>query len=109
MIAEVAVTLWEVHGMRPLRNRFSAWDVVDVYARTAAERGGGGIPRAPDGHRLGMSEQETGRGAAEERAGIPDTEAEHEGPASPSSLPGNESSRVDGAAEEAAGVDEEQP
>ena len=41
MIAEVAVTLWEVHGMRPLRNRFSAWDVVDLYARTAAERGGG--------------------------------------------------------------------
>jgi thiamine kinase-like enzyme len=41
MIAEVAVTLWEVHGIRPLRNRFSAWDVVDTYARTAAERGGG--------------------------------------------------------------------
>ena len=39
-IAEVAVTLWEVHGMRELRNRFSAWDVVDTYARTAAERGG---------------------------------------------------------------------
>ena len=36
MIAEVAVTLWEVHGIRPLRNRFSAWDVVDLYARTAA-------------------------------------------------------------------------
>ena len=41
MIAEVAVTLWEVHGIRPLRNRFSAWDVVELYARTAAERGGG--------------------------------------------------------------------
>ena len=41
MIAEVAVTLWEVHGIRPLRNRFSAWDVVDRYARTAAERGEG--------------------------------------------------------------------
>ena len=41
MIAEVAVTLWEVHGIRPLRSRFSAWDVVDAYARTAAERGGG--------------------------------------------------------------------
>ena len=41
MIAEVAVTLWEVHGIRPLRNRFSAWDVVDTYARTASERGGG--------------------------------------------------------------------
>jgi thiamine kinase-like enzyme len=43
MIAEVAVTLWEIHGMRPLRNRFSAWDVVDLYARTAAERGGGSL------------------------------------------------------------------
>jgi thiamine kinase-like enzyme len=41
MIAEVAVTLWEVHGIRPLRNRFSAWDVVDSYARTAAAHGGG--------------------------------------------------------------------
>ena len=41
MIAEVAVTLWEVHGIRPLRNRFSAWDVIDLYARTAAERGSG--------------------------------------------------------------------
>jgi thiamine kinase-like enzyme len=41
MIAEVAVTLWEVHGIRPLRNRFSAWDIVDAYARTAAERGSG--------------------------------------------------------------------
>jgi thiamine kinase-like enzyme len=43
MIAEVAVTLWEVHGIRPLRNRFSPWDVVDLYARTAAERGGGSL------------------------------------------------------------------
>jgi thiamine kinase-like enzyme len=43
MIAEVAVTLWEIHGIRPLRNRFSAWDVVDLYARTAAERGGGSL------------------------------------------------------------------
>jgi len=43
MIAKVAVTLWEVHGMRALRNRFSPWDVVDRYARTAAEHGG----RAP--------------------------------------------------------------
>ncbi len=41
MIAEAAVTLWEVHGIRPLRNRFSPWDVVDAYARTAAARGGG--------------------------------------------------------------------
>jgi thiamine kinase-like enzyme len=41
MIAEVAVTLWEVHGIRPLANRFSAWEVVDAYARTAAARGGG--------------------------------------------------------------------
>jgi thiamine kinase-like enzyme len=41
VIAEVAVALWDVHGMRPLRNRFSAWDVVDRYAAVAAERGGG--------------------------------------------------------------------
>jgi thiamine kinase-like enzyme len=41
MIAEIAVTLWEVHGIRPLSNRFSAWDVVEEYARTASERGGG--------------------------------------------------------------------
>jgi len=41
VIAEVAVALWDVHGMRPLRNRFSAWDVVDRYATVAAERGGG--------------------------------------------------------------------
>ena len=41
MIAEVAVTLWEVHGMRLLQNRFSAWDIVDDYTETAAARGGG--------------------------------------------------------------------
>jgi len=41
LIAEVAVTLWEVHGIRPLRNRFSPWDVVEAYARTAAARGEG--------------------------------------------------------------------
>src|SRR5829696_5494422 len=39
MIAEVAVALWEVHGGRPIPNRFSAWDVVDRYAATAAARG----------------------------------------------------------------------
>jgi len=41
MIAEVAVTLWEVHGIRQLRNRFSPWDIVEAYAQTAAARGGG--------------------------------------------------------------------
>ena len=41
LIAEVAVTLWEVHGMRLLQNRFSAWDIVDEYAATATARGGG--------------------------------------------------------------------
>jgi thiamine kinase-like enzyme len=41
MIAEVAVTLWEVHGIRPLRNRFSPWEVVEAYARTAAAHGRG--------------------------------------------------------------------
>ena len=48
MIAEVAVTLWEVHGIRPLHNRFSPWDVVDEYARTAAARGGGAPGRFGD-------------------------------------------------------------
>jgi thiamine kinase-like enzyme len=40
VIAEVAVVLWEVHGGRPIPNRFSAWDIVDRYARTAAAHGG---------------------------------------------------------------------
>ncbi|WP_210438299.1 hypothetical protein [Nocardioides xinjiangensis] len=52
-----------------------------------------------------MSEQD-GRGAAEENTGVPETEEEHAGPASPSSTPGGEPSRVDGAAEEGAGVEE---
>ena len=39
MIAEVAVGLWDVHGGPPIPNRFSAWDVVDLYAATAAARG----------------------------------------------------------------------
>jgi hypothetical protein len=43
------------------------------------------------------------RGAAEEASGVPETSGEHEGPASPSSTPGGEDSRVDGAAEEASG------
>jgi thiamine kinase-like enzyme len=38
-IAEVAVALWDVHGGAPIPNRFSAWDVIDLYAATAAERG----------------------------------------------------------------------
>ena len=38
-IAEVAVALWDVHGGPTIPNRFSAWDVVDLYATTAAERG----------------------------------------------------------------------
>jgi hypothetical protein len=52
-----------------------------------------------------MSEQDNGRGAAEEATGVPETEEEHQGPASPSSTPGGENSRADGAAEEATGVD----
>jgi hypothetical protein len=55
-----------------------------------------------------MSEQQSadsGRGAAEEATGVPDTPEEHEGPSSPSSTPGGEDSRADGAAEEATGVD----
>ena len=39
VIAEVAVALWELHGGGPIPNRFSAWDVVDLYAATAARRG----------------------------------------------------------------------
>src|SRR3954452_18558550 len=39
VIAEVAVALWEVHGGPPIPNRFSAWDVIDLYAATAAARG----------------------------------------------------------------------
>src|SRR3954469_13187099 len=31
-IAEVAVALWDVHGGPPIPNRFSAWDVLDLYA-----------------------------------------------------------------------------
>ena len=53
-----------------------------------------------------MTEQNDERGAAEVNTGVPDTPEEHEGPASPSSTPGGEPSRVDGDAEERAGVDE---
>jgi hypothetical protein len=45
-----------------------------------------------------MSEQ-TNRGAAEERSGVPETPGEHNEPASPSSLPGG-SSTARGADEE---------
>ena len=44
--------------------------------------------------------QPTERGAAEERGGVPATPAENNEPASPSSLPGGEDSRAEGAAEE---------
>ena len=53
-----------------------------------------------------MSEQHEERGAAEENAGVADTAEEHDEPASPSSTPGGEPSRVDGAAEEQAGVED---
>jgi len=60
-----------------------------------------------------MTQQDNGqdgqydeRGAAEENTGVPDTEEEHQGPASPSSTPGGEPSRADGDAEERSGVDE---
>lgn len=52
------------------------------------------------------SQAEDGRGAAEEGSGVPETPEDHLGPASPSSTPGGEPSRVDGAAEEGAGVEE---
>jgi hypothetical protein len=51
-------------------------------------------------------DEKSGRGAAEEASGVRDTPKEHNGPASPSSTPGGEPSRVDGAAEEAAGVED---
>jgi thiamine kinase-like enzyme len=46
VIAEVAVVLWEVHGGPEIPNRFSPWDVIDLYARTAAARGGSAGPGA---------------------------------------------------------------
>jgi len=49
------------------------------------------------------SQESQNRGAAEENAGVPETPEEHNGPVSPASLPGDhESTRVRGAAEEAA-------
>ena len=53
-----------------------------------------------------MTQQDDGRGAAEENTGVPDTPEEHQGPASPSSTPGGEPARADGYAEEQTGVDE---
>lgn len=50
-----------------------------------------------------MSEQGAERGAAEERSGAPATSAENNAPASPSSTPGGQAARADGAAEDAAG------
>jgi hypothetical protein len=46
-----------------------------------------------------MSQESTERGAAEERSGVPETPEEHNEPASPSSLPGGDST-VRGASEE---------
>ena len=46
MIAEVAVALGEVHAGPEIPNRFSAWEVIDRYAATAAERGGSPAPGA---------------------------------------------------------------
>jgi hypothetical protein len=56
-----------------------------------------------------MTEQSSGsgRGAAEENTGVPDTPEEHDGPASPSSTPGGTPAETDGYAEEQAGVDGE--
>jgi hypothetical protein len=48
-----------------------------------------------------MSEQPSERGAAEEASGAPETPAENNAPASPSSTPGGDA-RVRGAAEEGA-------
>lgn len=38
-----------------------------------------------------MSEQTSGRGAADERSGVPETDSDHHGPMSPSSTPGGDS------------------
>ncbi len=51
-----------------------------------------------------MSDQPTGRGAAEESGGVPETPSEHNEPASPESTPGGEGSRSRGAAEDQADV-----
>jgi hypothetical protein len=48
-----------------------------------------------------MSEQSSGRGAAEELSGAPETPEEHNQPASPSSTPGGDA-RARGASEDAA-------
>jgi hypothetical protein len=52
------------------------------------------------------TEQDGQRGAAEENTGVPETPEEHNEPASPSSTPGGEDSRADGAAEENTNVAE---
>lgn len=52
-------------------------------------------------------EQSNGRGAAEERSGVPETPEEHNEPASPSSTPGGTPAEADGYAEEATGVDDD--
>lgn len=54
-----------------------------------------------------MTDEQDGRGAAEENTGVADTPEEHLGPMSPSSTPGGEPARVDGDAEERAGVEEQ--
>jgi hypothetical protein len=46
-----------------------------------------------------MSEQTSGRGAADERSGVPETDSDHHGPMSPSSTPGGDAS-ARGASEE---------
>lgn len=52
-----------------------------------------------------MSENSPERGAAEENADVPDTDEEHNEPASPSSTPGGSPAEADGYAEEETGVD----
>lgn len=48
-----------------------------------------------------MTQETNGRGAAEEASGVPETAGEHNAPASPSSLPGGDST-ARGASEEMA-------
>jgi hypothetical protein len=50
-----------------------------------------------------MSEENTGRGAAEENTGVPETPEEHNEPASPSSTPKEEEPKVEDSTARAVG------
>jgi hypothetical protein len=56
-----------------------------------------------------MNQQDSGRGAAEDATGVPETSEEHDASPATSSDEGDQDQdfRADGAAEEATGVDED--